>query len=107
MADGIEQIFQFLFQHPMIIFSIGIFSHLRCFGVLVYLSRKIIVGQANDRFGTGDQFGGINTFFEVIGHPLHGALITLVQPLLQVLRFLIQPFSPGNTYQQKAGFLGK
>ena len=67
----------------------------------------IIAGQTDHRFCSRDQLSRIDAFVEMIGHPVHGTMVSPVQPFLKSHGLFIQSFGTGDAHQEESGFLGK
>ncbi len=62
----------------------------------------VVLGHHDDRLSLGKKASGIGAFPAGTGHPVHGAMQILSDPLLQAPTFLLQGFRIANACSRKA-----
>jgi len=98
----LQQAFQFVFHHKMIILAKGVGSEFWRFRVFLFFIGEIIERQANNRLCTRHELGRVNAQVEVIFHVSHATVRACVEPFFQTPRFLVEPFGARKPHKLEA-----
>ena len=98
----LEQAFQPVFHHEVVIFAVGVLADSGGFGVVLFFRVEVVESQADDGLRTWHQQGGVGAQVEVVFHVRHAPVRPLAEPGFEAAGLLVEPLGTGEAHELEA-----